>query len=135
MLFRLKIETAEAHEPAKNNPPPAKTHQFPLHTHTVPWHERMKPGGDSEHHRAACGHDAVRRSVGRRRGARSGERNGGWGRRRHGHPGRAGLQDERESGPVPLVRQRSENPENAVMRDPASLAACFMYLRRWRREG
>lgn len=71
-------------------------------------------GGDPQHHRAASCHHAVRRPVCRRRGPRSGERDGGGRRRRHGRLGRSGFQDGGKNGPVPLVRQRPQDPPHAV---------------------
>lgn len=83
-------------------------------THSLnpyPWHDS---GGHPKHHRAPRGHHAVRCSVGRCWRPRRDERHGGRGRCRHGHLGRAGLQDGCESGPVPLVRQRRENSLDVV---------------------
>ncbi|CAN0457749.1 unnamed protein product, partial [Ectocarpus sp. 12 AP-2014] len=77
-------------------------------------HDLGSTGGDPQHHRVASGHHAVRRPLCRRRGARSGERNGGGGRRRHVRLGRSGFQDGGKSGPVPLVRQRPQDPPDAV---------------------
>lgn len=95
---------------------------------SLPWHDS---GGHPEHHRAPRGHHAVRCSVGRCRRPRCGERYGERGCRRHGRFGRAGIQDGRESGPVPLVRQRPENSQDAVI----SLGVIRQPLQCWQSSG